>query len=82
MTVTNAITKTKTIEYQRSGAVGHHTHKLDEKWLDGARGSRLDPKLMDEGWRGLKPSDRTLVNGLILAGSSNDLAMSNTRQIA
>ncbi len=54
-TMTNEITKTKTIEYQKSGAVDHHAHKLAEKWLDGARGSRLDPKLMDEGWRCQKP---------------------------
>ncbi len=68
MNVTDAITKTKTNEYQRSGTVGHHAHKSAEKWLHGARGTRLDPKLMDEGWRCLKHPDRTPVNGLILGG--------------
>ncbi len=46
----------------------YHAHKSAEKWLERDRGSRLEPKLMDEGWKGLKPSDRTPVNGHSLGG--------------
>ncbi len=68
MTAIATTTRIRMSEVAKSGAVVHPAHKPTGNWLDRARGSCLHPELMDNGWRDLQPSDRTLVKGHILEG--------------
>ncbi len=74
-------TRIRTSEVARSGAVVHHAHRPMGNWLDGARGSRLHPELMDNGWRDLQPSVRTPSRVISLRTSSKDMDMTITRLI-
>ncbi len=52
----------------KSGAIPLHARKMVVQWNDGQRVSRLEPELLDVGWRGLQPSDRTPIKGHVLGG--------------
>ncbi len=64
-----ATTRIKTTVCRKSGAAAHPAdHTVPHQWLDGNRGSRLDRQLRHDGWRDLRPYDRTPVNGWLLGG--------------